>query len=253
MRPTAKLQIGNYFGALKKWLELQNDHDCYFFVADWHAMTDAYKRPSEVNELVRDVVAEWIAWGIDPEKHTVFVQSLVPEPLELFTMFSNITPMGWLERVTTWKDAEEELKQKDAFNLGRFSYPVLQAADVALYRGEKVPVGQDQIPHLELSREIVRRFNHLYGTDLPEAAQIMTNTPYIIGIDGRKMSKSYGNVIPLTAEPKEIEALTKKMVTDPARVRRTDPGDPEKSTVGLMHKLFSSPEENEWVRQGCTT
>jgi tryptophanyl-tRNA synthetase len=253
MRPTAKLQIGNYFGALKNWLALQKDNECFFGVVDWHAMTDAYKKPAEVNELVRDFVAEWVAWGIDPEKHTIFVQSRVPEHIELNTMFANITPMGWLERVTTWKDQEEELKQKDAYNLGRFAYPVLQAADIALYKGQKVPVGQDQIPHLELSREIIRRFNHLYGLKIPEPEQLLTSTPYIVGIDGRKMSKSYGNVVPLTAEPAEIEALTKKMVTDPARVRRNDPGSPEKSTVGQFHKLFSSFDDLKWVEHGCTT
>jgi len=253
MRPTAPLQIGNYFGALKNWLAMQDQYECYFSVVDWHAMTDTYKEPSKVNDLVRELVAEWVAWGIDPEKSTVFVQSKVPEILDLFMMFSAITPMGWLERVTTWKDAEEELKAKDAYNLGRFAYPVLQAADIAIHRGNKVPVGQDQIPHLELSREVIRRFNHLYGTDLPEPEQVMTETPYIIGIDGRKMSKSYGNVVPLTAEPGEVEALTKKMMTDPARVRRNDPGNPEKSTVGQFHKLFSSAEDNAWVHQGCTT
>jgi tryptophanyl-tRNA synthetase len=253
MRSTGRLHIGNYMGALKNWIKMQDDYECFFMVADWHAMTDAYRAVDEVKASSREFVAEWIAWGIDPKKSVIFIQSLVPEHLELNMMFSNITPMGWLERVTTWKDAEEDLKQKDAHNLGRFAYPVLQTADIAIYRGQKVPVGRDQVPHLELSREIVRRFNNIYSTKLPEPEAVMTETPAIAGTDGRKMSKSYGNVIPLTLEESEIKDILRKMPTDPARVRRTDPGEPTKCPVYAQHKLFSSSEDLAWVEQGCRT
>jgi tryptophanyl-tRNA synthetase len=253
MRTTGKLHIGNYYGALQNWLELQHQYECFFGAMDWHAMTNAYKTPKEVNENTRDIIAEWIAWGIDPDKNTIFVQSLVPEHLEFHMIFSNLTPMGWLERVTTWKDEEEQLKQVDAHNLGRFAYPVLQTADIAAYKGILVPVGKDQVAHLELSREIIRRFNHLYKGKVPEPKPLLTESPTLPGLDGRKMSKSYNNTMPLTAEPKEIEALTKKMMTDPARVRREDPGDPFICPVFSFHKLYSSEEDQKWVIQGCTT
>lgn len=251
MRPTGRLHIGNYMGALRNWIKLQDEYECYFNVVDWHAMTDAYDSISEVNKTTREFVAEWIAWGIDPEKSTVYIQSMVPETIELHMIFSNITPMGWLERVTTWKDAEEELKQKDAHNLGRFAYPVLQAADISIFKGQKVPVGRDQVPHLELAREIVRRFNHLYKAKLPEPEALLTETPVLLGSDGRKMSKSYNNTIPLTLEEPEIKDILRKMPTDPARIRRTDPGEPAKCPVYAQHKMFSSKEDLAWVEQGC--
>jgi tryptophanyl-tRNA synthetase len=253
MRPTGKLHIGNYLGALKNWVKMQNDYDCYFMVADWHAMTDAYRSVGEVKQSTKEFIAEWVAWGVDPKKSVIVIQSLVPEHLELNMMFSNITPMGWLERVTTWKDAAEELKQKDAHNLGRFSYPVLQTADIVIYRGQKVPVGRDQVPHLELSREIVRRFNNIYSLNLPEPEPVLTENAAITGTDGRKMSKSYGNIIPLTLEESEIKDLLRKMPTDPARVRRTDPGEPTKCPVYGQHQLFSSKEDLGWVESGCRT
>ena len=253
MRTTGRLHIGNYYGALKNWLELQNRYECFFGAMDWHAMTNAYKSPKEVATFTREMIAEWIAWGIDPDKNILFVQSLVPEHLELHMIFSNLTPMGWLERVTTWKDEEEQLKSVDAHNLGRFSYPVLQTADIAAYKGVFVPVGKDQVAHVELSREIIRRFNHLYKAKLPEPKQLLTESPVLPGLDGRKMSKSYNNTMPLTAEPKEVEGIVKKMMTDPARVRREDPGNPALCPLFEFHKLYSSEEDKKWVIQGCTT
>lgn len=251
MRPTGRLHIGNYMGALRNWLKLQNDYECFFSIVDWHAMTDAYKEPKEVATCVRDFFAEWVAWGLDPDKNIIFVQSQVPEILELNAIFSNITPMGWLERVTTWKDAEEELKQKEAYNLGRFAYPVLQTADISIFLATAVPVGRDQVPHLELGREIVRRTNFIYGTKIPEPEAILTDTPVLAGSDGRKMSKSYGNTIPLTPEDSELKDILRKMPTDPARVRRTDPGEPTICPVYQQHKLFSKSEDLKWVEDGC--
>lgn len=216
-------------------------------------MTTAYKNSAEISLWNRDIFADILAWGVDPEKSVLFVQSHVPEHLELFMIFANLTPMGWLERVPTWKDAEEEARANDTHNLGRFAYPVLQAADIALYRGMKVPVGQDQISHLELSREIVRRFNHLYKAKLPEPQALLTQTPVVPGLDGRKMSKSYGNTLYLTEDAKVLEKKIRGMPTDPQRVRREDAGDPERCTVSSYHKLFSSGEDLQWVHQGCTT
>lgn len=253
MRSTAKLHIGNYFGALKNWLTLQNEYQCYFGVMDWHAMTSAYKTPHEIQHWVRDIYAEWIAWGLDPEKNVLFIQSEVPEHIELYMYFAMITPMSWLERVPTWKDAEDEAKASDTHNLGRFGYPLLQAADIAVYQGTHVPIGQDQIAHLELSREIIRRFNFLYGGKLPEPKPIFTETPVLLGSDGRKMSKSYGNTFALTQEEDELQKTIRAMPTDPARVRRHDPGEPTKCPVYSYHKLFSTAEDIPWVEVGCRT
>jgi tryptophanyl-tRNA synthetase len=253
MRSTDRLHIGNYFGALKNWLSLQHDYTCFFGVMDWHAMTSAYKTPHDIQHWVRDFYAEWIAWGLDHEKNVIFIQSRVPEHIELFMYFTMMTPMSWLERVPTWKDAEEEAKANDTHNLGRFAYPVLQAADIAIYEGTHVPVGHDQISHLELSREIVRRFNFLYGGALPEPKPIFTDTPVLVGSDGRKMSKSYGNAFHLTQEEDELTKTLRAMPTDPARVRRTDPGEPTKCPVYGYHKLFSPPTDLPWVEEGCRT
>lgn len=253
MRPTGRLHIGNYMGALRNWLKLQDDYLCFFSIVDWHAMTDAYREPKEISLCIRDFFAEWVAWGLDPQKNVIFVQSRVPEILDLYMIFSNITPMGWLERVTTWKDAEEELKQKEAHNLGRFAYPVLQAADISIVYGEAVPVGRDQVPHLELAREIVRRTNFIYNTKIPEPEALLTDTPVLLGSDGRKMSKSYGNIIPLTPEDDELKDILRKMPTDPKRVRRTDPGEPTVCPVYAQHKMFSKAEDLAWVESGCRT
>jgi tryptophanyl-tRNA synthetase len=253
MRTTGRLHIGHYFGTLRNWLQLQNEHECFFGVMDWHGMTTAYKASPEISPWNREMYAEFLAWGLDPEKSTIFVQSLVPEHLELFMIFANLTPMGWLERVPSWKDAEEEAKASDTHNLGRFAYPVLQAADIAIYKGNKVPVGQDQVSHLELTREIIRRFNHLYKGKLPEPAPLLTDTPLVPGLDGRKMSKSYGNTVELTEDEKSLGKKIRAMPTDPARVKREDPGDPFKCNVHTYHTLFSTKADLEWVRQGCTT
>lgn len=253
MRTTGKLHIGHYFGTLRNWVKLQNDYECYFGAMDWHGMTTAYKDTKEIIGWSREMIAEWIAFGIDPNSQTIFIQSLVPEHVELFMIFANLTPMGWLERVPTWKDAIDEAKATDTYNLGRFAYPVLQAADVAIYLGEKVPVGADQVAHLELTREIIRRFNHLYKGKLPEPTPLLTETPLVPGLDGRKMSKSYGNGVDLTEEPKILEKKIRGMPTDPARVRREDPGEPTKCTVYTYHKLFSTPDDWAWVEKGCRT
>lgn len=253
VRATGPLHIGHYFGALKNWLRLQQDYDCYFGVMDWHGMTTAYKNTKEVPSWVRTMYAEFLAVGLDPEKHTIFVQSMVPEHLDLFLIFANLTPMGWLERVPTWKDAEDESKQNDTHNLGRFAYPVLQAADVAIYRGEKVPVGADQVAHLELTREIIRRFNHIYNAKWPEPQALLTETPLLPGLDNRKMSKSYDNGLNLTEDAKVLSKKIKGMPTDPARIKREDPGNPEKCNVYTYHKLFSTEADLEWVVKGCTT
>lgn len=251
IRATGKLHIGHYFGALKNWIELQKNYECFFGVMDWHGMTTAYKKVDEIPAWNRDVFAELLAWGVDPEKSTMFVQSMVPEHLELFMIFANLTPMGWLERVPTWKDIEEEAKANDTHNLGRFAYPVLQAADIVMYRANRIPVGQDQIPNLELTREIVRRFNHLYKAKLPEPQAFLTETPLIPGLDGRKMSKSYGNGLELTEEEKSVTKKIKAMPTDPQRVRREDPGEPTVCNVYHFHKLFSSAADLKWVEEGC--
>lgn len=251
MRATGVTHIGHYFGALKNWKKLQAEYQCFFGIMDWHAMTTAYKASKEVDPTTRDMAAEWLAWGIDAERHTLFIQSQVPQHIELFLIFANLTPMGWLERVPTWKDAEEEAKRNETHNLGRFAYPVLQAADIAVYRGTYVPVGKDQVSHLEAAREIIRRFNTVYKAKLPEPQPLLTETPLVPGLDGRKMSNSLGNFIPLTAETKVIEKMTKQMVTDPKRVRREDPGEPTVCPVYGFHQLFSSQADLKWVEEGC--
>ncbi|PIS11807.1 MAG: tryptophan--tRNA ligase [Bdellovibrio sp. CG10_big_fil_rev_8_21_14_0_10_47_8] len=251
VRTTGQLHFGNYFGAIKTWVELQNQYECFFGAMDWHGMTSNYKNSSEVMPWNRDIIAELLAWGIDPEKNVLFIQSFVPEHLELFLIFANLTPMGWLERVPTWKDAEEENKANDTHNLGRFAYPVLQAADIAIYQAQKVPVGQDQVAHLELSREIIRRFNHLYKAQLPEPQPVLTKMPVVTGLDGRKMSKSYGNTLLMTEDEKSLLKKVRAMPTDPQRVRREDPGDPDQCNVYTFHKLFSTEKDLEWVNVGC--
>jgi tryptophanyl-tRNA synthetase len=254
MRVTGALHIGHYFGVLVNWLKLQHTYECFFGAMDWHGMTSAYKTSADIVPWTREMIAEFVAWGLDPEKCVIFVQSRVPEHLELFMILSNLTPMGWLERVPTWKDAEEEARQSDTHNLGRFAYPVLQTADIAIYKGQKVPIGQDQVSHLEISREIIRRFNHIYKGRIPEPQPLLTETPALPGLDGRKMSKSYGNSLLLT-EPDE-KTLRKKvnmMMTDPARVRREDPGNPDICPVYGYHKLYSSTADLEWAATGCRT
>ena len=252
MRTSGSLHVGNYFGALKNWIEIQDKYECFFGVMDWHAMTDSYRETDKIDHNIRTMISELIAMGIDYEKSTLFIQSRVPEHLELLVIFSNLTPMGWLERVTTWKDSITELKAKDAHNLGRFFYPVLQTADIALYKGELVPVGQDQIPHLELSRQIIRRFNKIYNTNiLKEPKAIHTSTPLLLGIDGKKMSKSKNNFFPLLPDESELKKLVNNMVTDPQRVYRKDPGNPDVCSVFSFHKLFSKNDDINEVNIEC--
>lgn len=253
VRTTSNLHVGNYLGAIKNWLKLQTDYNCYFGIMDLHGLTTSYKKSEEIKIFNRDIFADLISWGIDPEKNTVFIQSMVPEHIELFLHFANLTPMGWLERVPTWKDAEEEARASDTHNLGRFSYPVLQAADIALYNGQLVPVGADQVAHLELTREIIRRFNHLYKGKIPEPKALLTETPAVPGLDGRKMSKSYGNTIFLTEDEKSLKKKINQMLTDTKRARREDTGNPEDCTVYTFHKLYSSDQDLKWVVDGCTT
>ncbi len=251
IRVTGPAHIGNFFGAIRNWIDLQNHYECYFGVMDWHGMTTKFTESSMMNEWTRDLMADLVAWGVDVEKSVLYVQSQVPETLELLMILSNIAPLGALERVTTWKDAIEEAKATDTYNLGRFAYPVLQTADIALFRGTVVPVGKDQVAHLELCREIVRKFNRIYKGALPEPDPLLTETPLVVGTDGRKMSKSYGNVLHLTEERSTLEKIVKKMMTDPQRVRRNDPGNPEVCPVYSYHKLFTGDEERQTIEVGC--
>ena len=323
MRPTGALHLGNYHGALRNWVELQDRYEGYFFIADWHALTTDYENPALLQKHVQEMVVDWLAAGLDPEKSAIFVQSQVPGHAELHLLLSMITPLSWLERVPTYKDQQAQLKEKDLATYGFLGYPLLQSADILVYRPRFVPVGEDQVAHVEITREIARRFNHIYGRDeafpklvkaalgkqpadwreayksarhqyqeaggrellaatqkmvmdaprfsdverelllanlegehhrlLPAPEVLLTPTPKVPGLDGRKMSKSYGNTIRLTEEPESVERKIKGMATDPARVRRTDPGNPDKCPVWDLHKLYSNDETLAWVRQGCTT
>jgi len=259
MRPTGKLHLGNYMGALRNWVDLQNEYDCYFFIADWHALTTDYADPSQVKQNTLDVALDFLAAGLDPEKCVLFVQSHVKQHAELHLLFSMITPLGWLERVPTYKEQQENISGKDLSTYGFLGYPLLQAADILIYQPDYVPVGQDQVAHVELTREVARRFNQFYqskhtGTEiLPEPQVLLTPSPKLPGTDGRKMSKSYGNTILLTDPEPVVRQKIKPMVTDPARVRRTDPGNPDVCPVGDLHKVFSDPETITKVYAGCTS
>ncbi|MBX7229321.1 MAG: tryptophan--tRNA ligase [Burkholderiaceae bacterium] len=321
MRPTGALHLGHYHGAIKNWLKLQSELPCLFFVADWHALTTLYDDPKILEQYTWETVVDWLACGIDPTQATLFIQSRVPEHAELTLLLGMSTPLSWLERVPTYKDQIEKLKDKELGTYGFLGYPLMQAADVLIYRASQVPVGEDQAPHIEMMREIARRFNYLYGREkgfeekaqeavkklgskraklymelrdrfqqegsdealeqgrallqeaqnlaamdrerlfgylegarriiLVEPATILTETPRLPGIDGNKMSKSYGNTIALREEPAQVTQKIRKMPTDPARVRRTDPGDPEKCPVWLLHQVYSSDDVKKWVVQGC--
>jgi len=272
MRPTGKLHLGNYMGALSNWVSLQSEYACFFFIADFHALTTDYADPSQIQTSIADVAMDFLAAGLDPEKSTIFVQSDVPQHAELHLLLSMITPLSWLERVPTYKDQIEQLKEKDLNTYGFLGYPLLQSADILLYRPDFVPVGQDQVAHVEITREIARRFNFLYSPKaekydgppadykgkflehiLPEPKVLVTASPKLPGTDGRKMSKSYGNTIMLTEPEADVRKKLKTMVTDPARIRRTDPGNPEVCPVGDLHKVFSSDETRLKVWEGCTT
>ncbi len=321
MRPTGRLHLGHYHGVIKNWVELQHEYQCFFFVADWHALTTHYEDPSIIPDSVWDMVIDWLAAGVNPGEATLFIQSRVPEHAELHLLLSMTTPLGWLERVPSYKDQQEKLKERDLATYGFLGYPLLQAADILIYRAGLVPVGEDQVAHVELTREIARRFNHLYGREpdfeqraeeamkkmgkknarlyasyrkawqeqgdeealaaarallesqqninlgdrdrlfgylegsgkviLPEPQALLTRASKMPGLDGQKMSKSYGNTIPLDAKPEQVEQQLRTMPTDPARVRRTDPGDPEKCPVWEFHKVYSDDTVKNWVREGC--
>ena len=251
MRPTGKLHLGNYVGALQNWVGMQDEYQCFFCVVDWHALTTDYADTSKVKENSLEVVFDWIAAGLDPEKSALFMQSHVPAHAELHLLLSMITPLGWLERVPTYKEQRENIKDKDLGTYGFLGYPVLQAADILVYKADAVPVGEDQAAHIELTREIARRFNGFYGEVFPEPQTILTPAKKLPGTDGRKMSKSYGNAI-LMADPEPVvRQKLKTMVTDPARVRRSDPGNPDVCPVGDLHKIFISKETMAKVYEGC--
>ena len=281
MRPTGKLHLGNYMGALYNWLRLQSQYECYFFIADWHALTTDYADTSRLKENVLEVALDWLGAGLDPEQCTMFVQSWVPQHAELHLLFSMITPLGWLERVPSYKEQQQQIGDvaaggKDLSTYGFLGYPLLQSADILIYQADFVPVGQDQVAHVELTREVARRFNGMYkrkqaqGQKLigdmlrtgtyqrlmnvfPEPDVLLTPSPKLPGTDGRKMSKSYGNTILLSDPEPEVRAKLKTMVTDPARIRRSDPGNPDVCPVFDLHKIFSSSETQQKVRDGCTT
>ncbi|HSO83017.1 tryptophan--tRNA ligase [Thiocapsa sp.] len=321
MRPTGRLHLGHYHGVLKNWLELQHEYECFFFVADWHALTTHYEDPSIIPTSTREMVIDWLAAGINPGSATLFIQSRVPEHAELHLLLSMITPFGWLERVPSYKDQQEKLKERDLATYGFLGYPLLQSADILMYKAGQVPVGEDQVAHVELTREVARRFNHIYGREsgfeekaeeakrkmgkknaklfdrlrrsyqeqgdqealkvahallegqanitladrerllgflegggrviLPEPMPLLTKASKMPGLDGQKMSKSYGNTIALRDEPADVEKALRTMPTDPARVRRTDPGDPEKCPVWQFHLVYSNDQVRDWVQQGC--
>ncbi len=323
MRPTGALHLGHYHGVLKNWVKLQAEHPCLFFVADWHALTTDYEKPGALQEVGTDMVIDWLAAGVDPAQATIFVQSLVPEHAELHLLLSMMTPLGWLERVPTYKDQQEKLADKDLSTYGFLGYPLLQAADIMIYRAKYVPVGEDQVPHIEFTRELARRFNHLYGREpgfeekskaavkkmgskkarlfndlrtkflesgdaealkraqalleeqqniprgdrerllgwlegsgkkiLVEAEALLTEESKLTGLDGQKMSKSYGNAIALREEPDSVTKKIRTMPTDPARVKRSDPGNPDKCPVWNLHQVYSDDARRAWVRKGCTT
>ncbi|MHB8301353.1 MAG: tryptophan--tRNA ligase [Acidobacteriaceae bacterium] len=301
MRPTGKLHLGNYRGALYNWLRLQHEYECYFFIADWHALTTDYADTSRVKENILDVALDWLGAGLDPERCTMFVQSWVPQHAELHLLLSMIAPLGWLERVPSYKEQQENLREKDLGTYGFLGYPLLQSADILIYQPDFVPVGQDQVAHVELTREVARRFNFFYplgpfgeiekhivspeearatlppeeaagsigkeatfygflphpqyGRSLvfPEPGVLLTPSPKLPGTDGRKMSKSYGNTVLMSDPEPVIRQKLKTMVTDPARIRRSDPGNPDVCPVFDLHKIFSSTETQQKVREGCTT
>src|SRR5450631_913943 len=242
MRPTGKLHLGNYVGALENWVRMQDEYDCFFFIADWHALTTDYADTSNIKQNSLEVAMDWLAAGLNPERCTMFFQSHVPLHAELHLLFSMITPLGWLERVPTYKEQRENIKEKDLSTYGFLGYPLLQSADILIYKGDFVPVGEDQVPHVELTREVSR-----------EPKPLLTRSPKRPGTDGRKMSKSYGNTVLLTDPEPVVRQKLKSMVTDPARIRRTDPGNPDVCPVGDLHKIFSDAQTMAKVNEGCRT
>jgi len=252
MRPTGPLHLGHYFGVLQNWAHLQESAECFFFIADWHALTTDYADPGAISRYSFEVFLDWLAAGLDPEKSVFFQQSRIQEHAELQLLLSMITPLGWLERNPTYKEIKQELEAKDLNTLGFLGYPVLQAADIIIYHANRVPVGEDQIPHLELSREITRRFNYFYGETFPEPKPLLTESAKLPGLDGRKMSKSYDNAIFLGEEPNNLRNKIKTMLTDTNRMRLKDPGDPEKCNLFPYLKLLDPENSYEEIIDGCT-
>jgi tryptophanyl-tRNA synthetase len=253
MRPTGPLHLGNLHGALANWVNMQEQYDCFFFIADWHALTSDYEDTGHISDYVRKLLIDWLSAGLLPDKSTLFIQSHIKEHAELFLVLSMITPVPWLERNPTYKDQILQLSNKDLSTFGFLGYPVLQAADIIMYKAYGVPVGVDQVPHVEITREIARRFNYLYGEVFPEPESILTQTPKILGIDGRKMSKSYDNAIFLSDSPEDIAAKVAKMLTDPQRARKNDPGNPDVCNVYEFHKLYSDNQTIERINRECRT
>ncbi|OGP28886.1 MAG: tryptophan--tRNA ligase [Deltaproteobacteria bacterium GWA2_57_13] len=252
-RPTGRLHLGHLHGALKNWVRLQEGYRCFFFVADWHALTTDYASPQGIEQNTVEMVMDWLSVGLDPRRSVLFRQSRIKEHAELHLLLSMITPVSWLERNPTYKEQMRELEGRDLSTYGFLGYPVLQAADITMYKANKVPVGVDQAPHVELTREIVRRFNQVYRVIFPEPEVLLTETQKLPGLDGRKMSKSYNNAVFLSDTPKEIDQKLSRMMTDPARVRRQDPGEPERCPAFQLHKIYCTPEEIDFVSQGCRT
>ncbi len=253
MQPSGLLHLGNLFGALDNFKRLQADHECFYFVADWHALSTNYEDTTRIREYVREVLIDWLAAGLDPARSTLFIQSRVPEHAVLYLLLSMITPVPWLERNPTYKEKQENIEGRDLSTYGFLGYPVLQTADILLYKGDFVPVGVDQLPHLELSREIARRFNQLYKPVFPEPQALLTEIPKVPGTDGRKMSKSYNNTINLSDPEATVRSKLKTMVTDPARIRRTDKGNPDVCPVFTLHKSISAQPVIDQVNQDCRT
>lgn len=253
MRPTGSLHLGHYHGVIKNWLALQEQYDCYFCIVDWHALTTHYDSPGTIATDVMNMAIAWLATGIDPEKSHIFIQSPMYEHAQIHLLLSMFTPLSWLTRVPTYKDQQEKLAEKDLATYGFLGYPLLQAADIFAYNTHLVPVGEDQVPHIEMAREVARRFNFMYGEVLTLPQTLLSKSPKLPGLDGKKMSKSYHNTIALTDPPAVVEQKIKTMPTDPARVRRTDKGEPERCPVWGLHKVYNDEETNAWVQQGCRT
>lgn len=253
MRPTGRLHLGHLHGVLENWKSLQEEYNSLFFVADWHSLTSEYNDTSQIRENINEMVIDWLSFGIDPKKATIFIQSKVMEHAELHLLLSMITPLPWLERVPTYKEQMENIKDKDLGTYGFLGYPLLQAADILLYMADVVPVGVDQVPHVEFTREVARRFNNLYGNVLPEPQHLLTKFPKLPGTDGRKMSKSYNNSIYLSDSDEVITKKIKTAMTDPQRIRLTDPGDPELCPIFDYHSIYSNDEQKDFVIQGCKT
>jgi tryptophanyl-tRNA synthetase len=251
MRPTGKTHVGHLHGILENWRDLQDQYACFYFAADWHALTSEYKNTAVIKESLTEMIIDWLSVGIDPQRSTLFIQSQVKEHAELHLLLSMITPLGWLERNPTYKEQQEELAEKDIGTYGFLGYPVLQAADILMYKGDYVPVGKDQLPHLEITREIARRFNYLYQETFPEPEALLTEVPNLGGIDGRKMSKSYNNAIFISDPPDVLAAKIDQMITDPQRAYRKDPGNPDVCGLFPYHRIYTEPEVVADINREC--